>query len=41
MDPPPPKKVHWADFAAYAGLVDLPAEPTTVGAYLADRAACR
>lgn len=31
----------WADFSAWcrdAGLVDLPAEPTTVGAYLADRA---
>jgi integrase len=31
----------WADFAAWcrdAGLVDLPAEATTVGAYLADRA---
>jgi hypothetical protein len=31
----------WADFAAWcklAGLVALPAEPTTVGAYLSDRA---
>jgi hypothetical protein len=31
----------WADFAAWcgdAGLVELPAEATTVGAYLADRA---